>query len=71
MYRFFSIEKAGTSSPTAAPTSTKKVATKGIPPSLLAKIREKEAKKAVENLVSCDFKIYYALILRLSVEWWI
>jgi len=34
-----------------APAPPKKAATKGIPPSLLAKIREKEAKKAVENLV--------------------
>jgi len=33
------------------PSTSKKTATKGIPPSLLAKIREKEAKKAVENMV--------------------
>lgn len=37
-------------------SSSKKAATKGIPPSLLAKIREKEAKKAGENLVMCGEK---------------
>jgi len=37
--------------PASPSTAPKKAATKGIPPALLAKIREKEAKKAVENLV--------------------
>lgn len=48
-------ENASTSSSTASPKSkdspAPKASTKGIPAALLAKIREKEAKKAVENLV--------------------